>query len=246
MRWNFLIAYFLGFILYPYEAQARTVVASSAYPQKIELVTWNIPLMVESKDKGLFIELVREIGKRTKKDIQISVQSASQALMSFSSNKVHGYFPAHILSLSKNMIATTPFYTKNDYVFFRKDQRLTGIKDLEGKKVGLTFRYFYDPEILNNKKIRVEYADDDFINMKKLGDGLIDAFVVEERSGIRALQESGFANIDFDKTNKLSSKSIHFAFENSAQGTALRDLFDKTLSDMKKDGSLDRLFAAAK
>ncbi|KYG64150.1 hypothetical protein AZI86_14125 [Bdellovibrio bacteriovorus] len=233
----------MGFFLVLYEAQARTAVANSVYPAKIELVTWTIPLMVESKDKGLFVELVREIGKRNKKDIGVSVQSAGQALMSFSSSKVHGYFPAHIMSLSKNMIATTPFYTKNDYVFFRKDKRLTSIKDLEGKKVGLTFRYFYDPEILNNKKIRVEYADDDFINMKKLGDGLIDAFVVEERSGIKALQESGFTNIEFDKASKLSSKSIHFAFENSAQGAALRDLFDKTLNEMKKDGSLDRLFA---
>lgn len=243
MRWSFLLAYFLGLFLFLPQAEARPAVANSVYPEKIELVTWNIPLMVEAKDKGLFIELVREISKRTKKEIQISVQSSNQALMTFSSNKVHGFFPANNLQLSKNMVASAPFYVKNDYVFFRKDKRLTTVKDLEGKKVGLTFRYFYDAEILNNKKIRIEYADDDFVNMKKLGEGLIDAFIVEERSGVKALQESGYTNIDFDKKSRVSAKPIYFAFENSPQGVALKDLFDGALAEMKKDGSLDRLFS---
>lgn len=236
----------LFIIVFSLLSTKTTASPSPALPPKIFLATWHIPLMVENEHKGLFIDLVREISRRTKKPIEISVQPVGQALMAFSNKKVHGYFPAHTLSLAKNAMATSAFYTKTDYIFFKKDLPLRTLKDLEGRKVGLTFRYFYDPEILSNKKILFEYADDDFINMKKLGQGLIDAFVVEERSGLKALQESGFTNISFEKDKALSSKSIYFAFENTPQGAALCDLFDQTLAQMKKDGYLDRLFSVKK
>lgn len=245
MRWFYLIASCLVFFALLCETHARNP-SPAPVPGKIDLLTWNIPLFVESKDKGLFIKLVREIGKRSKKEINVTVMPPGSALMAFSNNKAHGYFPAHELSMAKEAHPSLPFYLKKDYIFFRKENRLVTIKDLEGKKVGLTFRYFYDPQILANKKIRIEYADDDFANMKKLGAGKIDAFVVEERSGIKVLQESGFTNIDFDRNFPLSEKTIFFAFQGTAHGEAIRDLFNKYLEELKADGTLERLFSTRK
>lgn len=209
----------------------------------IELVTWPIPLMTEGPNKGLFFELVSEIQRRSKKKIKVTLQNRGQALVDFSNGKYHGVFPAHALSTTKGAYKSSPFYLRKDFIFYQKSKQLTKIQDLEGKKVGLTFRYTYDPQILNNRKIRFEYGDDDFSNMKKLGEGKIDAFIVEEKSGRRALQQSGYSNITYDSKQPLGSLAVYFAFEESAQGERYQRLFNKYLEDMKKDGFLDRLFS---
>ncbi|UXR63551.1 transporter substrate-binding domain-containing protein [Bdellovibrio bacteriovorus] len=209
------------------------------------LATFTIPLMVETPDKGLFISLTREIAKRNSRAVDIVVLPTGKTLLAFSNAKVDGFFPALDVYVPKTSAKSSPFYHKVDYVFYRKSSPLRSIKDLEGKKVGLTFRYPYGKDLINNKKIKFEYAADDVLNMRKLGQGLIDAFVVEERSGLKALQLSGERGIEFDKTQPLSEQTVYYAFHDNEEGRKLAALFSKTIEDMKKDGSLDRVLTEA-
>lgn len=215
--------------------------ASVATAKPIVLATFSIPLMVESPDKGLFVKLTREIAKRNSRQVKIMVYPAGKTLLAFSNNKVDGFFPALDVYLPQSSAKSSVFYRKVDYVFYRKDKPLKSLKDLEGKKVGLTFRYPYVKELINNKKIQFEMASDDVINMKKLGAGQLDAFVVEERSGLKALQLSGQKNIEFDPQTPLSEQVVYFAFQDNEEGKKLADIFTNTIENMKKDGSLDRV-----
>ncbi|MCC7152616.1 MAG: hypothetical protein IT501_11455, partial [Rubrivivax sp.] len=53
--------------------------------------------------------------------------------------------------------------------------------------VGITLGYPCVKEVAESKDFTVAPAADDVTNMKKLGAGRLDVFVVEERSGLKAL-----------------------------------------------------------
>lgn len=212
-----------------------------SFAKPLVLATFPIPLMVETHEKGLFISLTKEIAKRNNRDLHIMVYPAGKTLLAFTNNKVDGFFPALDVYAPKLSVKTAPFYHKIDYIFYKKNHPLRTIKDLEGKKVGLTFRYPYSKELLQNKKIKFEFAADDILNMKKLGRGAIDAFVVEERSGLRSLLLSGEKNIEFDKTSPVSEQVVYYAFQDNEEGRALAEIFSKTIESMRKDGSLNRV-----
>nr|WP_295899231.1 transporter substrate-binding domain-containing protein [uncultured Bdellovibrio sp.] len=225
--------YVFAALLCPFFASAKPLV----------LATFPIPLMVENTEKGLFINLTKEIAKRNNRDISIVVYPTGKTLLAFSNNKVDGIFPALDVYIPKLSVKTAPFYYKTDYIFYKKGRPFKTLKDLEGHKVGLTFRYPYVQELVQNKKINFEFATDDVLNMKKLGRGTIDAFVVEQRSGIKALQLSGEKDIEFDKNKPLSQQVVFYAFQNTEEGKMLAEVFSKTIESMKKDGSLSRVLA---
>lgn len=216
-----------------------------AAAKPITLATFSIPLMVESPDKGLFITLTKEILKRNKRDARILVLPTGRTLLAFSNQKVDGFFPALDVYTPSMSAKTIPFYEKVDFVFYKKDRPLKTLKDLEGKKVGLTFRYPYSRDLTGNKKVKFEYAPDDVTNMKKLAEGQIDAFVVEERSGLKALELSRQREIEFDRKQPLSVQLVYYAFQNTDEGRKLAESFSKTLEIMKKDGSLHRVLTEA-
>jgi polar amino acid transport system substrate-binding protein len=215
---------------------------SFAYAAKpLRIATFPIPLMVESESKGVFIALTREIAKRSHVDIQIEVSPTAKTLLDFSTNKVDAFFPALDVYTPKRAARTSAFYTKVDFVFSAKGKNLNSIKDLEGKKVGLTFRYPYVKELTQNKKIHFEFADDDVTNMKKIALGTIDAFVVEERSGLQALSLSGKTNIHYNKDKPLSRQDVFYAFQDDEQGKDMAELFNRAIDAIRKDGTYDRL-----
>ncbi|MNL02237.1 Cystine-binding periplasmic protein precursor [compost metagenome] len=213
--------------------------AHAAKPLRI--ATFPIPLMVESESKGIFISLTREIAKRSKVEVQIEVWPTAKTLLDFSTNKVDAFFPALEVFAPKQASRTASFYTKVDFVFSTKGKNLNTLKDLEGKKVGLTFRYPYVKELTQNKKIDFEFADDDVTNMKKLALGTIDAFVVEERSGLQALSLSGQTNIQYNKDKPLSKQDVFYAFQDNEEGKGMVELFNRAIESMRKDGTFDRL-----
>lgn len=207
----------------------------------INLAAFPIPLFVEGPDKGLFVTLTREIARRNNHTVNISVLPKARTILKFSNNEVHGFFPANNDSLLKSALRTVPFYTKVDYVFFRKSNPLRTIAELENRKVGLTFRFSYLEDLTSNKNIKFEYAADEILNMKKLGRGLLDAFVAEERSGLQALKRSGEKDIAFDRKKPLFSQEIFYAFHDNEEGRGLALAFSKTITAMKNDGTLNKI-----
>ncbi|QDK45527.1 amino acid ABC transporter substrate-binding protein [Bdellovibrio sp. ZAP7] len=216
-------------------------ISGSVEAKVARLVTFPIPLFVESKDKGSFLKLANEISSRTKSKFKVEVLTSNKAKLAFSNGKAEGFFPGMDNSVPKDALKSTPFYIRTNFIFYREKRPLKTFKELYGKNVGLTFRYHYPAEIQENSKVKFIYADDDVANMRRLADGTIDAFIVEERSGLRALELSKVQGINYSRENPVSSQDCYFAFRNDEEGQNLLKEFNTVLEQMKADGSLQKV-----
>lgn len=220
--------------------------ASLGWAKTYKMGTYQIPLMVESKDKGVFIDLVKEVIGRTGEQFEIVVAPPKRTVASFHKGAIDGFFPCLDVLLQKDAAKSKPIYVKADFAFTRSDTPIIkSISQLEGKKVGITVGYPYAKALISDKKIKLEGADNDVLNMKKLSKGRIDAFVVEEKTGVKALKESGAANIHYDKAAPLSKQDVYFVFQPTAEGKALAAKFSKALADMRKDGTFQKIMSRA-
>lgn len=227
-------------------AIAFMVSASSLMAASLKMGSYPIPKMVESKDKGVFVDLAKEVAKRGGYTLNLEIAPPPRTVESFSQGKIDGFFPALDVLISGAAAKSSPIYTKVDFAFFKKGAtNLKTIKDLEGKKVGITRGYPYAGELMSNKKIIFDPADDDVTNMKKLAAGRIDAFVVEEKSGLEALKKSGETSVTYDSSKPLSRQAVYFAFKNNPDGKSAAEAFSKALGDMKKDGTLGKIMSKA-
>jgi len=208
--------------------------------------TYPIPLMVENENEGVFVDLVKEITNRSGIEIKIVVAPPPRTISEFQKGITIGFFPALDVLLSGKVAKSENIYVKKDFVFVKKGTTgLTNIKSLEGKTVGVTKGYPYVAELMNDKKITLEFAENDILNMKKLSKGRIDAFVVEEKSGLKALEQSGEKDITYDSKMPLSNQDVYFAFQNTPEGAKLAEGFSKALSSMKKDGTFGKIMSKA-
>ena len=205
-----------------------------------------IPLMVEDQDHGVFVELFKEVARRTGENFELEVYPTNRTLKLFQDGQLDGFFPGLDLTAGEKSAKSSIFYRKSDFIFVREGTSfIYAIARLEGKKVGLTTGYPYSEELTSHPKITFEYADSDVINMSKLSKGRIDAFVVEEKSGLKALKESGATNIVYNPEKPLSEMRVFFAFQGNEEGQALADKFSKAIAEMEKDGTFEKIMRKA-
>lgn len=214
----------------------------------IEVGTFPIPLMVEDENNGIFIELFKEIAKRAKMNVKISVYPPKRTLKNFELQELDIIFPALDVNFpADNMPIKSKelIYIKQDFVFTMKGSKLfKKISELEGKKIGVTAGYPYVFEIILNKKITIDVANSDELNTQKLVSGRIDAFIVEEKSGIKAFKETGtFDKIQYDPKRPISEQAVYYAFQNTKKGKDLEKQISRILKAMKKDGTFARIMA---
>lgn len=236
----------LGYLLQPvFIFILATACAAQADPLKIG--TFPIPLMVTDQDTGVFVRLFREAAQRAGEEIGIEVHPPKRTVHLFHKGRLDGFFPALDINVGETVSKSATIYLKKDIVFVRKDSPpIRTIGQLEGKQVGLTLGYPYSEEIISNEKITKTYADSDIINMRRLSRERIGAFVVEEKSGIAALRESGVSNVCYDPDKALYEKRVFFAFQGNERGRRLAEKFSQALEEMKKDGTFDGIMSKAK
>jgi len=206
--------------------------------------------MVVDENNGVFIDLAKEIAKRIEIDIKIAVAPPKRTITRYMQNEIDVLFPALDVFFppgkapikSKELI-----YVKTDFVFSKKGAPLLkSVSDLEGKKVGITSGYPYATVIMGNQKIRKDAARSDEANVKKLLVGRIQAFVVEEKSGLQAFSNTGNQDkFQYDPKTPVSRQDVYFAFQNNERGKILADAVTEALAEMKKDGTFGRIMSKA-
>lgn len=82
--------------------------------------------------------------------------------------------------------------------------------------------------------------------MKKLGMGRIDAFVVEEKSGLKALKDSGQSNIEYDPKTPLSKQDVYYACTDTPEGKALAGKISGALGQLQSNGRFGEIMSKAK
>lgn len=222
------------------------LVSWSAAHAAADLVTFPIPVHVESETRGLFIEVTREIAKTSGDAINIKVMPPPRAVHSYTEGSAAGLFPALDINFAPGQAITRTAESldcKEDFVFTRKGTPfLKSLDDLKGKRIGITRGYPYAREVTDNKSYTVEAAPSDEANIKKLIAGHLEAFVLDEKTGIKAFEALGLsAQMQYDPKQPVSRQDVFYAFQNTADGKALADRFSQALAKMKADGRYQKI-----
>ena len=115
---------------------------------------------------------------------------------------------------------------------------MPSIRDLEGKVVGITRSYPYASELLENPSITFDTTSTDEQNARKLIAGRIDAFVVEETTGLQAFKLIGCLDrIHYNSETPIAKLHAYYAFHPTEKGYILEKMFSDTIRDMKENGT---------
>lgn len=226
------------------------VVSAGQAQEKITVLTFPIPAMVVDNEHGVFVELTREIAKRAKLDIEFSINPPKRSFGMFFDKKGDVIFPALDVNFPQGIAPIKSkeiVYVKVDYVFTKKGRPfLKTIQDLENKKIGVTLGYPYVNELMQNNLITLDTATSDDLNTKKLMMERIDAFVVEEKSGLNAFRNEHLEDrIQYDPNAPMSKQNVYYAFQNTPAGSELEKRVSEVLATMKADGSFQAIMEKA-
>lgn len=235
--------------LYAVGLSAETDTSSPRKPPLI-FASYPIPLMVENETEGVFIELTEEIIKRLELDAKIRVSPPQRSINDLVKGRVDVLFPSldalfvtgDVYTKSEELI-----YIKEDYVFTRKgDTMLTTIGDLKGKVVGVTRGYPYAREVVRNESFKLDYSLTDEICVQKLIIGRVEAFIVEEKTGITAFKKQGVEKLmQYNPALPISKQDVYYATGRNGRGKQLALDISSALKAMKEDGTFERILSKA-
>jgi polar amino acid transport system substrate-binding protein len=220
--------------------------SASAHAAQFKIAGYPIPLMIENANSGLFVEIVKELISRTGQDFEVVVYPAPRTVASFHAGEIDAFFPALDVLIETDKAATEPMYVKKDFAFTRTGEpEIRSIQELAGKKVGITAGYPYVKELTANPAITLDVGPNDLANAAKLSAGRIDVFVVEEKTGLAALAQSGVDNVTYPADSPISEQNVYIAFQATEVGKAQAEAFSKALLEMQQDGTFGKIMQRA-
>ncbi|MDP3584211.1 MAG: transporter substrate-binding domain-containing protein [Thiobacillus sp.] len=241
-----MLASALAFVcLFLASARADASSMGAAAPAKvprIDFATYLIPVHVESPQQGLFIELMREVAAGARfQNFSIEVMPAPRALRSLMTGTHDAVFPALDIFFEPGQPVVRTAETidcKEDFVFTaRGAPLLRSLADLRGKVVGITHGYPYSREVMAASGHTLEVAVSDELNIRKLVAGRIDAFVLDEKTGIQAAKALGLSDaIQYDSLAPVSRQDVYVAFQPNERGRELAGRTSEALRQLKASG----------
>jgi polar amino acid transport system substrate-binding protein len=123
--------------------------------------------------------------------------------------------------------------------------KVTSLKDLEGKKVGITNGYEYGTQFAENKKIIKVPNNKDVFNLKKLAAGNIDYTLVYDAVAPFLISENK-AQLQgkIKQMYTLQESNIYLSFSKKhPKGAEMKAVFDKGFKKIQEDGTYKKLQA---
>ena len=175
------------------------------------------------------------------RDVHIEVMPAPRALRSLMTATHDAVFPALDIFFEPGQPVIRTAETidcKEDFVFTaRGTPLLRSLADLRGKVVGITHGYPYSREVMAANGYTLEVAVSDELNIRKLAAGRIDAFVLDEKTGVKAAEALGLSGaIQYDRLAPVSRQEVYVAFQANERGRELAARTSEALRQMKASG----------
>jgi polar amino acid transport system substrate-binding protein len=218
-----------------------------AEPSKppVRVVFPYIPLMAESTDQGLFIDMYEEIAARSGTKIAIEILPVRRAVQDFISGKYDalGAYPS--LSDIPVSLASVPFYRRENLIFYRAETfdlgKVQKLEDLDGRRVGLS-AYHYPDYIFDRKQLSLERVPDDEFLLRMIASNRLDAAIIERFSGLYVRQKLNLENTISVTDDPVTSENVLTLFKADRAGIENRKAFNKAIYEMLCDGTLAKLF----
>ncbi len=84
--------------------------------------------------------------------------------------------------------------------------------------------------------------DNDITGMKMLSLGRLDAFIAEEKSGLKAIKSAEITNIQYDPENSVENNSAYFIFQQNSEGELLSRRFSEIIIKLKQEDIYKKIF----
>lgn len=204
----------------------------------------------ESKAVGIYPQIISEVFKRLKLDIDIkpmpwkrAVENGEKGLMG-----VGGLYKNE--ARLKIFDFSDPIFSEKNYVYVKKGKQFTFQKldDLKGKNIGVTKGWSYGEEFdsLRNKKMfSTEESNEIAISFGKLVAGKIDCFVVDALAAERIIASEKFiGQIEMLPIPAVTTDG-YLAFAKTSNKKDLLKRFNDMLIKLKKDGTTDKIIKEA-
>lgn len=216
------------------------VIAQNARQHR--MVSYHIPLLADDAEHGAFILLFREAARRAGVRYTMEMLPAKRAMRFFEDGEAMGIVPALRTTLEKDAALTRQIFNKKIHAFVRKGSPvLRSIKELAGKRVGLTRGFSYPRSITKNKRILLDYADTTEGSLKKLADGRVDVVVADGYTAFYAMKELSLDDLVFDLSAVLNEQPVFIAFQKTPEGRELAERISWAIDTMEADGTMQEI-----
>lgn len=216
------------------------------------LVTVAFPLfspyrtLESGRPEGLVVALLGEVAKRTGikvKFVEVSFQRGMYMLDTGDVDIMPGLFKTKDRE-EKYLYVDTPYrYERVSFFVLKDGPRIESYDDLHGLTIGTLEEVKYFNQFDNDDTLIKKPVLTDKLNIRKLLEGRIDCFVL---AGEVAKQKLALAEIEetivqapFQPRTK---DGVYLVFSRRSPNKDLVEALNETLSDMAKEGALNRLY----
>ncbi len=230
--------------------------AVCAFAQPVRLATFdNPPLEFEENGeiRGVIVEIVREVFSRMNRDIEIRVFPFKRALEHVKDGKVDAIFtffknPARekFVDYSETVLfsqTTSLFVMKNASIVFDGD--LSKLEKYRlGTVRGFSYGELFDNAVKSGSITNIDMAKDLKHNIMKFTMGRFDILVSNKYGAIDLFRKMKLSEKIKILAPPLQNIPSYIAFSKKRNLISLKDEFDRILTEMKNDGSYDRIISS--
>ncbi len=218
-----------------------------SHADKIDIVAYKMPVLMENPNQGLLVNLIKYIGRRAKMPINLKFTENERIAQAFADNMAIITIPGRGSDFSGYY--SKSIFTHKIFAFYKKgDQPINSIYNLKKHDVGMSFNYDDDlgfMDILNHNKIEIRRSITIATIMRNLYKGRIDAVIMEEYSGLNIMKNKNFTPIAYKKKSPIWQRNIKIIFPKSDIGKKQSIKFNGALQAIHEDGSYKSYFKNA-
>ena len=216
-----------------------------AAAETVRLGSFQIPLLVESADSGMFVDVARAVAQQVGVDLEVVFLPTQRTRELFERGEVDGYFPALASSLNTPHAASIPFSTKRVYAFTLAGKTVpSSAAEFKGLQIGITEGFTYPQALLNVDGAFYQATNTDPQNLAKLLAGRIDVFLGDEISTLEAIRQAGAqGQVAYDSHKALAVYPIFFAFTDTPRGHSLAGRFSAAIRVLNEQGVISRILS---
>ncbi len=230
--------------------------AVCAFAQPVRLATFNNPPLEFEENgeaRGVAVKIVREVFSRMNQNIEIKVLPFNRASTYVEEGKIDGIF-TFFKNPEREKFADyseTVLFPQTTYLFVMKTSSVVfngDISKLGEYKFGAVRGYSYGKSFDNAVKsgliTHIDLAKDLKHNVQKFIEGRFDILISNKSGAIdlfKKMKVSGKIRVLTPQVHTIPS---YIAFSKKRNLIALKEEFDRTLTEMKNDGSYDEIISS--